>query len=140
MIVMLATPSSILMQHQMSLGISGQLFNIQSRMELMHAIEADMTLRQAARMGLSETAFTQKITSDWWLYGDQSISEKAADVMLQVGCSNELMSTTKEEVFYIQTFLGRIPIDAVFSACPLTREPLKIITQKYAANLSVIQQ
>jgi len=120
------TPSSILMQHQMSLGVSGQLFNIKSRLKLMNTIESDMTRRQAKRMGMEDDDFTEKITSDWWLFGNESVSSNAADVMLQVGCSNELMTTKVEETFYVQTFLGRMPIDAVFSACPLTREPLEV--------------
>lgn len=134
------TPSTILMQHQMSLGVSGQLFNIQSRMKLMHAIESDMTRRQAKRMGLTDEVFTQKITSDWWLYGDQSVVDNAADVMLQVGCSNELMTTKVEETFYVQTFLGRIPVEAVFSACPLTREPLEVKIGHRHFNLTKIEQ
>lgn len=134
-------PSSILMQHQMSLGVVGQFFNIQSRMQLMHAIETDMTRRQASRMGISEDEFTQKITSDWWLYGNQSVENNAADAVVQVGCSKELMSETIKEKFYVQTFLGRIPLEATFSACPLAREPLKIeVANLDIKSLSVADQ
>lgn len=134
------TPSSILMQHQMSLGVRGNIFNIRSHMELMESFETDMTRRQASRMGLSEEEFTQKITSDWWLYGDQSVENKAADAVVQVGCTKNLMADTIKEKFYIQTFLGRIALEATFSACPLAREPLLLEAGINMDTLSVQDQ
>jgi len=116
------TPSSILMQHQMSVGVSDQYENLKNRIKLLDSINRDATKRQAARIGLTEAEFNAKVLSDWWIYGAENVDANTADGVVQVGCSRTLLEETVEQT--VRTFFG--PVDLVFSKCPVSRAPLEV--------------
>ena len=65
----LATFSSILMQHQMSLGIDGNIENINTYLEFIKQIDVELNRLQANRIGISEEVFKRRIENDWWIHG-----------------------------------------------------------------------
>lgn len=114
------TPTSILMQHQMSVGLQDQYENLKNRIHLLDAINQQAIVRQSNRIGLTVEEFKKKVVSDWWLYGEEGTNQNAADKVIHVGCSSELLEGTTEETieFFGATF------KVVFSNCPLARAPL----------------
>ena len=84
---------SIAMQHQISLMVGGSLGETRSRMRLADQMEAALVARQAERLNLSHAEFVEKTRDDWWLYGEGIVQEKAADKVLNVGCSPSLIAS-----------------------------------------------
>lgn len=114
------TLSSVLMQHQLSLEVSGPINQINTYMSFIRSIEDEVDKYQADRLGKTIPVFRILIAHDWWLFGENSVINKAADQMINVICDFEpkLVNET------IQTMFG--DIDLVFSSCPLARDPLQI--------------
>jgi ATP-dependent protease ClpP protease subunit len=115
-------PTSILMQHQMSVGLEDQYENLKSRIKLLEAINKQSCLRQAARIGMTPEEFHAKILSDWWIYGDENVEANTADKVVLAGCTPTLALTTVEE----DLNLGFFSLHLVYSGCPLSRFPLSI--------------
>jgi len=114
------TPSTILMQHQMSVGLQDQYENLKNRISLLDAINYQAIATQARRTNLTVEEFKAKVVSDWWLYGESSVSQNAADKVVQVGCSSDLLESTYEDSI---DFFGTT-YNLVYSMCPLARAPL----------------
>ena len=84
-------PTSILMQHQMSITISGQLKNIKNYLSMIESINAKYIEYESKKLGLTITDFNNRIETDWWMYGDDIIRNNAADLMLEsIGCDKSL--------------------------------------------------
>lgn len=130
------TPGSVIMQHQMSVGLEGQLLNVKSRQRLLNSMEEDMTRSQAARLKMTTQEFTELITSDWWLYGQEAVDRNAADKVIQVGCTRSLLESTVQTTMYVRTFLGTMPVEVYYSGCPVARQPLKYVVDKVYTNLT----
>merc|ERR1719313_652014 len=64
-----ATFSSVLMQHQMSLGLEGNLENVKSYLEFIDNVDDELNRMQAVKIGMSEKDFKHKVMSDWWIHG-----------------------------------------------------------------------
>jgi len=111
--------SSILMQHQMSLGTEGQLMNIKSYMQFIESMSESIDKRQAERMGMTLVDFKNKANHDWWMFGEDSVLNNAADKLVYIQC--DVKGT---EVDFVQTCFGEVKL--TFSKCPLARHPLKI--------------
>jgi ATP-dependent protease ClpP protease subunit len=116
------TLSSILMQHQMSLGIKGSLYNLNNYMDFIKQIDEDLDIMQSEKLKLDMKEFQTKITNDWWLNGKHIVKHNAADQIVTVYCDSELVDI-KEEIKSISPYLD---MKVVFSKCPLSREPLEI--------------
>lgn len=112
--------SSTLMQHQMSLGIKGKLYDINSRMAYMNSMEIKMNQDQATRLNLSLDNFTRLIQNDWWLYAEEILLHNAADKIVSLFCSFDNF----EETTIINSLFGDITIK--YSACPIINYPLQI--------------
>jgi ATP-dependent Clp protease protease subunit len=112
--------SSTLMQHQMSLGIKGKLYDINSRMAYMNSMEIKMNQDQATRLNLSLDNFTRLIQNDWWLYAEDILLHNAADKIVSLFCSFDNF----EETTIINSLFGDITIK--YSACPIINYPLQI--------------
>jgi ATP-dependent Clp protease protease subunit len=118
----LAIPSSILMQHQMSLGLKGSLENIDNYLEYIHSINDNLEKMQADRMNMTEIDFRNKVMNDWWIPGHLAKTVNAVDDLVMVKCSKELLS--KQEKLLVRTILGTVEI--TYSKCPIAREPVDI--------------
>jgi ATP-dependent Clp protease protease subunit len=112
--------SSTLMQHQMSLGVQGKLYDINSRLTYINSLETKLNQDQSKRLNISEEKFMQKIQHDWWLYSDDIITHNAADKMVSIFCSFD----NYDETVIVNTIFGDVQIK--YSACPLINYPLHI--------------
>ena len=116
------TKNSKIMQHQMTLGVTGQLERVKNYINFVSTIENVHTERQADRLQLTVDEFNQKTNNDWWLYGEDIIKTNAADEFVSVLCEphlvDEYYNTTVRSIF------GNVIIE--FSKCPLIKNPKKI--------------
>lgn len=112
--------STITMQHQMALGVEGQLYNIKSYMDFISGMSEDIDDHQAFRVGLTRKEFEDKIRHDWWLFGKANLREKVGDEMVSVLC--DFKHAVDIEVF--QTVFGEVRVH--FPKCPLASYPVKI--------------
>ena len=119
------TSSSILMQHQMSLGIKGNLHNVNNYLEFIKQIDLDLDQLQAERIGLELDIFKNKIMNDWWLNGKNILLNKAADSFVVVSCNPELVDLSEE----LNKITPIIELQVVFSKCPISREPISMIVK-----------
>ena len=136
----LVTPSALLMQHQISLGIEGDLHRVHSYLDGLRVREADLLELQARRLGLTVAALVARTTDEWWLMGANAIFRHgAADGGAHVACAPALLrrNRTIERVLLPARDPGRrawpTPLEAyaeasvvveTFSRCPLLRTPL----------------
>jgi ATP-dependent Clp protease protease subunit len=112
--------SSTLMQHQMSLGVKGKLYDINSRMSYLNSLETNINREQAIRLKLSLDNFTRLIQNDWWLYSEDILLNNAADKIVSIFCSFDNF----EETTTVNTLFGDVTIK--YSACPIINYPLQI--------------
>ena len=131
-----ALESSILMQHQMSLGIEGPIENIKSYLKMIVDIENKLNKDQANRIGLSEREFDTKIFNDWWVSGVTAKEENVVDDLVDLKCGNNLHK--KNTQLEVNNFFGKVKY--TFSKCPLIRKPIKINVKDYTGdNIHVLQ-
>jgi len=112
--------SSSLMQHQMSLGVSGKLYDINSRMVYLNRLEEKINQDQAERLKLSVANFTRLIQNDWWMYAEDILLNNAADKMVSIFCSFDNF----EETVTIHSLFGEITVK--YSACPSINYPIQV--------------
>lgn len=113
--------SSTLMQHQMSIGIRGKLYDINSRLKYYNTIENELNLYQATRMKINVSDFIRNIQDDWWLYSSDIIKNNGADEIVSISCSFQ----NYQETVKVSTLFGEIKI--IYSACPIVNYPIDII-------------
>jgi len=114
-----AMSSSIMMQHQMSLSTGGNLFNIHSYLNMIDDMNVNIDKKQAERIGLEYNDFVNKITNDWWIYGEKGKEYNIVDDIVNIKCNKDIIS--KYEKLSYLTFLGKI--EYTFYRCPLIRHP-----------------
>jgi ATP-dependent Clp protease, protease subunit len=115
-------PRAVLMQHQMSLGVRGQLENLKSRLELVQSLDDQLSQVQAARLKLTVDEFKAKTNNDWWMYGKDVIENGAADDVVNVVCDFDY----REETFVVDYMTMFGPVHVTFSKCPLIKQPLAV--------------
>lgn len=118
--------SSVLMQHQMSLGLQDSIEHVESYLSFVNSMKNTLNSHQAERMNLTQSEFESHIRSDWWMHGYDGLKNNAGDEIVHVLCHPSLANKRVMETF--QTWFG--PVDVVFSGCPLARDPLEIKFQK----------
>lgn len=116
----LVLPSSVLMQHQVSLGIDGNLRQVDNYLTFVKKMNDELDVMQSNRLGMTLQQFKELCEHDIWLYGSDALTYKAADRMVLAVCN--FIPKTYEET--ISTFFGDIVLK--FSSCPLSTSPLKI--------------
>lgn len=114
------TISSIVMQHQTSLGLEGPMANVLKRLALTQSMECEINLQQANRLNMTLDRFTSLVHDDWWLFGNNIINNNVADKIVDIICD-----FTPENIYVsMDTFFG--PVKITYSSCPLSRSPLDI--------------
>ena len=113
-------PSSVLMQHQMSLGIDGPLKNINSYMSFINSMDTEIETFQAKRLNLTLEEFKQKVDHDWWMLGSSAVTNGSADKLVSVLCDFKVQNF-EETIF---TMFGKIVL--TYSSCPLARDPVGV--------------
>lgn len=119
----MATYSSVLMQHQMSLGLKGNLENIGNYLSFIRDIDDDLEKLQADKIGISKEEFKNKIVNDWWINGPSAITKSVVDEMASVKCHKEL--DNRYEVLIVN--FGFNQVQLVYSMCPLSRYPVQVL-------------
>jgi ATP-dependent protease ClpP protease subunit len=115
-------PTSIIMQHQMTLGIDGKLEEILNYLDMVVHMKEDTDDFQSNRLGITNTEFNNKISNDWWMYGKTIINNNAADDIVNVLCDSALVSHNVNQT--INTIFGNVIVE--FSKCPLIKKPFNI--------------
>lgn len=118
----LIVEDAILMQHVASYGLEGQEPNNFSFAGFLHRMTQGMNHMQAQRMGMTDAAFYSKIRDDWWMWGDEGVKNRAADSMVDVKCSKELINSYTIES--VQVFIFTLKLK--FSNCPLIPFPVSV--------------
>lgn len=115
-------PHSIMMQHVASYGIQGQDPNNRSMFKFTTEMIEELDRAQAKRLNMPLSEFKAKTRDDWWMYGENSVKNGAADAVAEVSCSRELAQKTYKEKIRVFIFT----VDVEWSACPLIESPLKV--------------
>lgn len=108
-------PNSIIMQHQASLHIEGPIEQAKNQWKLYDRVIKQIVETQSSRLNLSEQEFKDLYVHDMWLYGDEIIQNKAADEIVNVICSINIIE--KYINITVHTFFGHINIE--YPMCPL---------------------
>ena len=122
---------SILMQHQMSGGMSGPIENVKNRMKLLNNIYSKMNTYQSSKLKLTTNEFLNKVTSDWWLFDDEILNENAGDEKIKIICHRDLLKI--KETIEHSSFFGIIKF--TFSRCPLIDSPSKIELKDFESDI-----
>lgn len=114
--------SSIMMQHQMSIELKGNLFELNSYLKMIKNINIYIDMKQSNRINISYNEFVNKVSVDWWVSGITAIEENIVDKIIMIKCHKKLYDLNYT-IEYITPF-GEFNI--IYSSCPLIRHPLKI--------------
>jgi len=114
--------SSIIMQHQMSLGSKGNLYNMQNYLNFIGDVDQQLDVLQADKIGMCVNDFRNLIENDWWLTGNTALERNVVDSLVHVRCSKKLYQQSTSIQY--NTVFGEIEL--VFSKCPLVRNHLDI--------------
>ena len=101
----LVLETSVLMQHQAQVGVRGPVRQLDSRFSLIHALIDWLDNESAKRLGLTVKELREKVSNDWWVVGKDAVKQKAADKVVNITCSLELMNAP--------------PLEDKKAACPL---------------------
>jgi hypothetical protein len=99
------------MQHQITFGVQESLYRIQNYVSYVTQIESYLTKMQAKKIKMTEKIFTDKVSNDWWLFGENAIFNNVADDIVNVKCSKTLIDKN-----FTQTVNGQ---KVTYSNCPL---------------------
>ena len=124
--------SSILMQHQMSLELKGNLENLQNYLVFIEEINSIVIKNQAERINMTSLAFQNKVMNDWWISGNFALKNNLADEIVNVKCEKNLFNQIDE--IDIHTIFGKIVLE--FYSCPIINNPIKI-NSKINANQKI---
>lgn len=127
----LVTPASTLMSHRMRGGIDGQIpgeLNVRANM-LLDLAEAEDGVA-AKRMGLTTDAYRLLIQDEYWAGAEQAIKDHAADRVVLIRCSPELIAL--EDNLEIPTPFGTAKV--VYSGCPNVSSPKRIDVPKLSKD------
>lgn len=123
---------SILMQHQVSLGVEGQYEQVKSYLKMIETLDKKMNKRQAEKLGMSPEEFHANVQHDWWLHGEDGVENGAADEVVNVVCDFDASKTYEIKRY---SWFGEINLQ--FSLCPLIHNPLSIkVDMSYDAKMS----
>jgi ATP-dependent Clp protease protease subunit len=112
-------PTSSIMQHQLSLMVDGPIEQLKNKLKFITQIKDDLENMEATRLGLSIDEYYDKIEHDWWLYGIDIINNKAADKIVNIICTRQLL----ESKYIINNGDGF----HIYSKCPLLKEELNYL-------------
>ena len=130
------TTSSILMQHQMSLKLAGNIENINTYLDFIKDINTDLSEIQATKLNIPLEEFRRKINNDWWMNYKSIIKNNAADSIVTIICNYELVDMFEEITKSTLLF----DIKAIFSKCPISHEPIKISYYVKANGIYINEQ
>lgn len=116
------TKNGVLMFHRAAGGFEGyfETGEIESQLKFWKSIVLSMELVNANRLGLPIAEYKQKVVGEYWLYGKDAVQEKAADSLVDLICTPELIN--KREASTSAGMFG--PSTEIYSGCPLIGAPI----------------
>ena len=115
------TRYATLMQHQMSMhGIGGKIYDINSYLVFTNAMEQELNIMQAEKIGMTINEFTGRITSDWWLTSRQALAKGVADDIANIKC----LVDNVHEIVTINHMFGDIVL--TYMKCPQIATPIHV--------------
>ena len=115
--IRLILPTSKVMQHQMSLGVNGNLENIKNFLKMIDSVNNRLAEIESNRLNISKYEYLNRINSDWWLYGTDILDNNIADYMIGgIGCDSFLL---KKKTTNIDHTIDRILTTKTVPGCPL---------------------
>lgn len=115
-------PYGVLMSHRASGGVQGQIpGEIDTRYVFWKTYLKRMASDVAERLDMSVEEYEAKHWNEWWISGEDAVSEDVADTLANVKCDGSMSGVTKETV---STLFG--PLNVTWSKCPLVKAPLSV--------------
>jgi ATP-dependent protease ClpP protease subunit len=116
----LVTENGTVMFHRASGGFQGQFEDgeVESRLAYAKSLVRSMEIRNSERMSLPLKGYKSKIRNELWLYGRDAVNQKAADEVIDLRCSKELVEA--KTVSYM-SIMGMFTIKVESSKCPLLK-------------------
>jgi ATP-dependent Clp protease protease subunit len=111
----------ILMFHRAKGGVEGQFETgeLETRLDLYkRLVRTQLEQPNADRMGMSLETYKAKVKDEMWILGSESVKAKAADEVVTVTCSKELLQAYDYQTFSI---MGLFTVKVKFSKCPMLR-------------------
>jgi ATP-dependent protease ClpP protease subunit len=118
----LITDDGMLMFHRAQASLSGQVETgeLEARLAAVQRIIRRLEEANARRMGISLSDYKSRVLNELWPDSDSAVSERAADKIIDIVCSTELINKKTKTIHW--TFFGSTTVS--FSHCPLFREPV----------------
>lgn len=110
-------PFGSVMQHQISMGIQGELGKIKSYVSLVTQYQSYLVDLQAQRINVTSDQFIRNTDNDWWLFGKNAILENVGDEVVTMKCTSNL---TKRNIS-----ITNGGFEFIYSACPLITKELE---------------
>lgn len=111
--------TGILMFHRARGGVEGQFEDgeLESRLGLYKRMVRRMEAVNASRLRISLDDYKKQVKDELWILGSESVSKNAADEVVSVTCSQDLIEG--KEVVMFNFFFMSIPVE--FSTCPMIK-------------------
>lgn len=128
----LVKSNGIIMFHRASGGVQGtfETGELETQLEFHKKVVRSMERINATRMSITLEAYKASIVNERWVYGQDNVTEKSADSVVQVTCSEELLK--KEDKIEVRTFFGNLTVK--FSGCPELRSPIGVDVPQSIVN------
>jgi len=110
------TPYSSIMQHQMSYHLHGEHEYNVNQMGYLNNMYNFMLEKQSKRLNITVSLLKKKVNNEWWLFGQDIITNRAADELVYVKCSESLITGVYN--------VTRGNKQYMYSKCPLIRKEL----------------
>lgn len=119
----LITNNGTLMFHRAAAQISGQVEvgELETRMASLKALILGLEERIASRLKIPVSEYKVKVKDEMWLSSKESIKEKAADKIVDISCSEDLVDQ-RIKGFMMSIFGASV---STFSGCPTLRSPVE---------------
>jgi hypothetical protein len=122
---------SVGMQHQMSLGLHGNIENIRTHFSLLDRINNVIIDMEITKIKIDREVYLKKILSDWWLFGEESVKEGVADKLVTVRC---IPSIINEKVKRTDSIFGN-NFSIELNKCPILMD-IKLLDMDLKNNVN----
>lgn len=115
----LVTENGLMMFHRASGRFEGtfETGDVETQLKLWKDIILQLEDRTAKRISISLEDFKNKIVNEWYVYGKNNLTEKTADKLVDLVCTEKLIK--KKEKVFVESLFGSQEITV--SGCPLLR-------------------
>lgn len=107
--------TSTLMQHQASLRVHNELAQLKEYINMVSSMEDHLNEMQSQRIGMKKEAFTQRVLTEWWLFGRDIVKHNCADAIVSISCAKSLLN--QKVIIKEKMIFGEVTY--TYSACPL---------------------